>query len=64
MNATPKIETGAGETAAQELLEALQRALAILNPNTKWTKAETARSWEAWKEQAAAAIAKAEGMSE
>ena len=61
MSTKTKNETGAGNsTAAQDLLEAVQRALGILNPNVKWTKAETERSWEEWKEQAAAAIAKAE----
>jgi hypothetical protein len=44
-----------------ELLAALERALAIDAPNVKWTRAETIRSRNAWREQARSAIAAARG---
>lgn len=42
-----------------ELVELIERALAIRKPNSgKWTNAETERSWRAWEQSARAAINK------
>jgi hypothetical protein len=47
--------------AAPELLALLTRAQGILKPNSgKWTKAETARSWAAWLQEAQSTIDKIE----
>lgn len=42
-----------------DLVQILERALAIRNPNVKWTKAEKEREWPIWENQVSTLLAKA-----